>query len=122
MARKILSILVGYAIFAATAVALFKFSGQDPHADPAKSFMVLTAIYGALFSFIAGILTKLIARTRDLTINYVLAVIMAGFATFSFFKSGGNHWTQLLAIFVFAPISILGGLFYSKRATRYGRS
>ena len=115
MTRKILSIILGYAIFVITSLTLFKISGQDPHSDPTNSFMILTTIYGAAFSFVAGLITQLIAKTSHLKINYLLAFIIAGFATFSFFESEGNHWTQLLAIFIFAPISILGGLFYNKR-------
>jgi hypothetical protein len=48
-------------------------------------------------------------------LNYMLAVIIAGFATFSLIKSEGNRWTQILAIFIFTPMSILGGLFYMNR-------
>ena len=115
MIRKIVSIIIGYGIFVVTSLALFKIAKKDPHLDPTTAFIILTTIYGALFSFVAGFVTQLIARTADLKINYILAFIIAGFATFSFFKSDGNHWTQLLAIFIFAPMSILGGLFYNKR-------
>jgi len=115
MIRKILSIIVGYTIFVATSLALFKIAKKDPHSDPTTRFIILTTIYGAIFSFVAGLVTQLIAKTADLKINYLLAFIIAGFATFSFFKSDGNHWTQLFAIFIFAPTSILGGLFYNKR-------
>jgi hypothetical protein len=48
----------------------------------------------------------------------VLLFIIAGFATFSFLKANGSHWTQLLAIFIFAPISVLGGWFYKKRYSK----
>ena len=92
MIRNILSVLAGYVIF-----------------------VILTIIYGAAFSSVSGFITQLIAKTKNITLNYVLCFIMAGFATFSLFKTTGNHWTQLLAIFLFAPISILGGLFYIKR-------
>jgi hypothetical protein len=115
MIRKILSIIAGYAIFVVTSLALFKIAGQDAHSDPTAFFVMLTIIYGAVFSFVAGLVTQLITKSAGLKINYVLAFIIAGFATFSFFKSEGNHWTQLLAIFIFAPVSILGGLFYNKR-------
>ncbi len=115
MTRNIFSIIVGYAIFVATSLALFKIAGQDPHSNPSISFIILTIIYGAVFSFVAGLVTQLIARKAELKINYVLAFIIAGFATFSFFKSEGNHWTQLIAIIIFAPVSILGGIFYNKR-------
>ncbi|MCB0495858.1 MAG: hypothetical protein KDC79_06960 [Cyclobacteriaceae bacterium] len=115
MIRKILSIISGYAIFVLTSIALFRISGQNPHADPTIWFAVFTLIYGVFSSFIAGFLTRLIAKTTDLKINYVLALIIAGFATFSLFKTEGNHWTQLLAIFILAPASIFGGLVSLKR-------
>jgi hypothetical protein len=118
MIRNILGVIAGYAIFATTSLALFKLSGQNPHADATVIFIVLTAVYGAVFSFIAGLITQLIATTKSMTINYVLCFIIAGFAAFSLFKTAGTHWTQLLAIFIFAPVSILGGLFYKKRYNR----
>lgn len=118
MGRKILSIIAGYAIFVITALALFKFSGQQPHADPTTAFVILTAIYGIVTSFIAGLVTQIISRTKKLTINYILAIVIAGFAMFSLFKSAGNHWTQLLAIFIFAPASIAGGLMYKKKSNK----
>ncbi len=114
MIRKILGIIVGYAIFVISSLALFRVSGQAPHADAATNFMILTAVYGATFSVISGFVAQFIAKTKDLKLNFILAIIIAGFATFSFFKATGSHWTQLLAIFIFAPASILGGLFYHR--------
>ena len=102
MVQKILGVIVGYAIFVATSLALFKLSGQNPHADPTVFFVIVTVIYGAIFSLIAGFVAQLIARTKNLNVNYILAFILAGFAAFSFFKSTGNHWTQLTAILIFA--------------------
>lgn len=108
MIRKILGIIAGYAIFVATSLALFKISRQDPHSNPSTYFLIVTIIYGAAFSFVAGFVTQLIAK-GTLKLNYVLAFIIAGFATFSFLKSEGNHWTQILAIFIFTPMSVFGG-------------
>ena len=113
--RNILAVMVGYAIFVISAVLLFKFSGIDPHADPVIEILVLTIIYGLLFSFVGGFLTQLISKMNSLIINYVLAAIIAGFATFSLFKTAGNHYSQLAAIFLFAPASIAGGLMYLRR-------
>lgn len=118
MIKKILSVIAGYAIFVATSLALFKISGQDPHADPTIVFAIVTAIYGAVFSFVAGLVTQFLSKTLNLKINFILAFILAGFAAFSLFKSEGNHWTQFLAIFLFAPVSVLGGLFYKKRQNK----
>jgi CHASE2 domain-containing sensor protein len=68
-----------------------------------------------LFSFLGGLLAQLISTSGKLTINYVLAVIIAGFATFSLFKATGNHYSQLAAIFLFTPASLIGGLTYLRR-------
>jgi uncharacterized membrane protein YeaQ/YmgE (transglycosylase-associated protein family) len=114
MTRKILAVIAGYAIFVITSLALFKLSGHAPHADPGTGFFILTIIYGIACSFIAGLIVQLIARTKDLKLHYVLAFIIAGFAAFSLLKSDGNHWTQILAIVVFAPVSIVGGRFSNK--------
>jgi len=114
MTRKVLSIIAGYAIFVATSIALFKLSKQDPHTNPTVFLVILTVIYGIVFSFVAGLVTQFIARTKNLKLNYILSFIIAGFAAFSLFKSEGNHWTQLLAIFIFAPASITGGYFITK--------
>lgn len=121
MIRKILSVLAGYSIFVITSLALFKLSGQKPHADPTNLFVVLTAVYGAMFSFLAGLVTQLLSKAKKLNTTYILAFIIAGFATFSLFKSEGNHWTQLLAIFLFAPASVLGGLVSNKRSRSFSQ-
>jgi hypothetical protein len=105
-----LAVMLGYATFAVSAVLLFQLSGIDPHADPSAKVVIVTIGYGLAFSFIGGLLTQRVSRTRQLTINYVLAGIMAAFALFSLFKSTGNHYSQLAAIFLFAPASILGGV------------
>jgi len=118
MVRQISGVIAGYFIFVVSSLALFKFSGIEPHATAPLQIMVLTAIYGAGFSFLSGIISQYISNTNTLKTNYILALILAGFATFSYFKASGSHWTQLLAIFIFAPASILGGWFYLKRKSK----
>lgn len=115
MIRQILGVILGYVIFVISSIFLFRFSEVNPHEDAPKLFMVLTFVYGTVFSFVSGLVAQLISKTRNLKVNYVLFIIMAGFAAFSLFKSSGSSWTQLLAIFVFAPVSVLGGLFWIKR-------
>ncbi|QKJ63746.1 hypothetical protein [Flavobacterium sp. M31R6] len=115
MMKQILGVITGYAIFVISSVLLFRLSGVKPHVEASVAFMFLTFIYGTAFSFLSGLVTQIIAKTKNLKVNYILFIIMAGFATFSLFKSDGTSWTQLLAIFVFSPISILGGLFIIKK-------
>lgn len=115
MIRKIFGVIGAYLIFAVSAVMLFQASGRDPHKMQSTGFELSTAAYGFLFSFLAGIVLQSIARTRSLGINFILAGIMAGFAALSMLLSGGSHWTQWLAIFVFAPASVAGGWVYLRR-------
>ncbi len=116
--KNTVAVILGYAIFVISAVLLFQLSGIDPHADASIGFIILTIIYGSLFSFIGGLLTQLISKSGTLSINYILAGIIAGFATFSLFKTTGNHYSQYAAIFLFAPASVLGGLTYLKKKVK----
>lgn len=115
MIRQILAVIAGYAIFVISSVLLFRVSGINPHSDASQLFMVLTFVYGTIFSFISGLVTQVISKTKNLKINYILFIIMGSFAAFSLFKSSGSSWTQLLAIFIFAPVSVLGGYFWIRR-------
>lgn len=111
----ILAVISGYAVFAISAVLLFQLSGIDPHQNPSAGIIIMTVSYGMVFSFIGGLLTQLISRSGTLTVNYILAIIMAGFAAFSLIKTTGNHYSQIAAIFLFAPASIAGGMAYLRR-------
>lgn len=111
MLRKIAAILAGYAIFVIAAVILFQVSGVDPHSDPSTLFLIGVLACGIASSLIGGFVAQLIVKEGRLTVNFILALIIAGFATFSYFKTTGNHYSQIAAIFLFAPVSILGGYF-----------
>ena len=101
--------MIGYLIFAVSAVLLFKLGGIDPHAEASGGLLAGIVLFGALFAFIGGYVAKWIAASKALTVNVVLAVLMAAFAAFSLIKTEGSHYTQIAAIFLFAPVSLLGG-------------
>lgn len=117
MLRKTIAVIVGYLIFAVSAVLLFQLSGHDPHGEPSSGFAIIVILYGVIFAFAGGFVTKLITNAEGLRSNYILSVIMAGFAAFSLFATTGNHYTQIAAIFLFAPVSTIGG--YAR--TRFSR-
>jgi len=119
MIRNILAVIAGYLIFAVTAAALFSFGGIDPHADASAAVVAFVVVYGAVFAAIGGYAAHLIASSKTLTVNYVLGFIIAAFAVFSLLASSGSHYTQVAAIFVFAPLSLLGGYFHGKHTGSY---
>ena len=107
--RNIAAVIVGYLVFAVSAVLLFKLAGVDPHAEAGTRTMLLVVVFGAIFAFAAGLAAKAVAASSSLVVNVVLAVLMFAFAAFSALRSSGDHYTQFAAMFVFAPISLLGG-------------
>jgi len=107
--RNIFAVIIGYLIFVVSAVLLFGLSGIDPHAEAGPMNLALVIICGCIFSFLGGYVCKIIANSRSLTPNIALFLLMAGFAAFSLFRSEGNHYTQIAAIFLFSPLSLLGG-------------
>jgi hypothetical protein len=115
MLRNILGLIAGYAIFVIAAVLLFQLSGVDPHSDPSISFLLGVIACGIVSSITGGFVAQQISKDKKLTVNYILALIIAGFATFSYFKTTGNHYSQIAAIFLFAPFSILGGYFVIRK-------
>jgi nitrate/nitrite transporter NarK len=115
MIRNILAVIVGYLIFVVSAVLLFQLTGQKPHGETSTAFMIFVVLYGAVFATVGGFIAQIIAKSKTLIINYILALMMAGFAAFSLFKTDGNHYTQIAAIFLFAPLSVLGGYLYLRK-------
>lgn len=120
MIRSVLSVFVGYLIFAVSSVLLFTLTGQKPHAEASITFKIATIVYGSVFSIIAGFVLQLTARQQTLTLNYILAAVIFLFATISLVTASGTHWTQLFAIFIFAPISVLGGYLKFKTSNNKG--
>ncbi len=116
MLRNVLALIAGYAIFVVAAVLLFQISGIDPHSNPSAGFMAAVIVCGMLSSITGGFVVQQVSKDKKLTVNYILAVIIAGFATFSYFKTTGNHYSQIAAIFLFAPLSILGGYFAIRKS------
>ncbi|TSD66152.1 hypothetical protein FFF34_001760 [Inquilinus sp. KBS0705] len=109
MIRNVLSVIAGYMVFAVSSVMLFNLTGQPPHQDAPLSFKLITLFYGLFFAIVAGWVLQLIARQQTLRLNYVLAAVIFLLAGISMLTSGGSHWTQLFAMFIFAPASVLGG-------------
>lgn len=108
--RNIAAVIVGYLIFAISAVLLFNLSGIDPHAETGLMTKFGVVVFGCVFAFLGGYVAKFIAATDSLTVNIVLAVLMAAFAAISFINTPGEHYTQISAIFLFAPASLIGGI------------
>jgi peptidoglycan/LPS O-acetylase OafA/YrhL len=117
MVRNIIAVIIGYTVFALSSVLLFQLTGQAPHQDAPLQFKIITIFYGLFFSVAAGYVAQLIARQTKLTMNYILAALIFLLAAMSIiFSKDTSHWTQLFAMLIFAPASMIGGYLRSRRS------
>ncbi|MCX6132370.1 MAG: hypothetical protein NTU47_01040 [Ignavibacteriales bacterium] len=109
--RSFLAILVGYLVFAVSAVAMFQLSGVDPHQQPGVGFMIGSTIYGVVFAISGGYVSAAIAARKQLMHAGIVAAIIAVAALISIFAQPGfpTHWSQITAIVFMAPSAVLGG-------------
>ena len=117
MIRSLIAVIVGYAVFAVSAVILFAGSGTNPHGAVSASFMVLAIVYGMLFAGLGGYLAALIAKRKNFLHSVILTIVIASGALFSLLSSSGKGaiWSQVSAILLMAPLSMIGGYIRTRR-------
>jgi hypothetical protein len=52
--RSVAGVVAGYVLFAVSAVALFQATGRNPHAPQGPGFVLLSAVYGMVFTRARG--------------------------------------------------------------------
>lgn len=112
--RLLAGIVLGYLLFAFTAVVLF--IGRDPHAPAEPAVMVGTIGAGLIAAFVGGYVGGIVARGRELTAGLVIGAIIAAAATASLLAQPGEgaQWSQTSAFFM-APVAVLGAYIRSRR-------
>jgi len=117
--RSIVGVVVGYALFAVTAFALFRVTGHDPHAPASLAFMVVTVLEGVVFASAGGYVAGWIAGRRPVAHAVAVAVVLAAGAVASLVATLGHGavWTQVTALLFMAPSAVLGG-WWRARGTR----
>ncbi|HZE87685.1 MAG TPA: hypothetical protein VE090_05805 [Methylomirabilota bacterium] len=115
--RGIIAVIIGYLIFAVSAVLLFQFSGRNIHSSVEGSFMLITIIYGIIFATVGGYTTAFIAKHSPLKYAKALAILMGSLALISLLSQLGkvDPWSQLAALFFMTPAAFLGGLIRAKQ-------
>ena len=120
MVRGILAVIVGYVIFALSAVLLFQFSGQNIHSNVSAGFMLLTIVYGIVFAGISGFVTASLVQKKRLAYVKALAIFMGAIALVSLIAQWGKvaPWSHLAAIFLMAPSAFYSGLLRANQIKR----
>jgi len=118
--RSVIAVVVGYLVFATSAVALFQFSGHDPHSSDNMGFMMFSIFYGFFFATLAGFLAALIGGRYEIEHSLAVASLIAaaGAASLLMRSTLGVIWTQLAALLVMAPSAMAGGYLRMRQARR----
>jgi hypothetical protein len=118
MLRSIVAVIIGYIIFAASAFAVFFFSGQAAHAVASVPFMAVSIASGVVFALAGGYVAGWIAGRRPLAHGVAVALVLAAGATVSLASTLGHGavWSQIAALAVMAPSAALGGWLRGQQA------
>jgi O-antigen/teichoic acid export membrane protein len=115
--RSVVVVLVGYIIFAASAFAVFFFSGQRAHAEATVPFMLVSVGSGIVFAVIGGYVAAWLAGRNPLAHGVAVAGLLAVGAAVSLASTLGHGaiWSQVAALVLMAPAAALGGWLRARR-------
>jgi hypothetical protein len=115
--RGIVAVVVGYFIFAISAVMLFKLTGHNAHAPASVPFMIATTIYGMVFAALGGAASVVIAPTRDVIYARIVSSLIALGAAASLVLSPSTdaRWSMIASLLFMAPMAIIGGVIIARR-------
>lgn len=116
--RSIIAVLLGYVIFAGSAVLWFQVSGHRPHAEASLPFKAATAAYGMFLAAVGGWVTAWFAGRQPVKHGGLLAGVIATGAVASLMFSGAAAtWSQWSALLLMAPMAI-GGSYWRSHQIR----
>ena len=120
MLRSILAVVIGYLIFAVSAVLLFSLSGQDSHDVVPMWFLLISIAYGASFAALGGYLAATIARHNKFRHAAILSIVIGTGALISLLSRPGKGaiWSQLSALLVMAPAAMIGGYLRNRKSEK----
>jgi len=112
MLRSVAGVVAGYIVFAASAFAMFRVSGRDPHQLQDASFVIFSIAWGMACAFAGGYLAAAIAGRKARFHGGVVALIVALGAVASMLAQpgAGSWWSQVAALVLIAPAALLGGV------------
>ena len=119
--RSVGAIVCGYVLFALSAFAFFKISGQPPHQEAPPALMFGSIAVGIIAAFLGGYIAAWLAGRRPMAHGVAVALVLALGATVSLVSTLGHGtiWSQLAALLLMAPSAVLGGW---GRARQLGRA
>ena len=115
--RSALAVILGYVVFAASAVLLFNTARRDPHAPQKLGFIVFAVFYGVTFAGLGGLLAARIAPAKAMLHAALVALIIALGAIVSLVArpGAGSTWSQWTALVLMAPSAWAAAAVFARR-------
>lgn len=115
--RAIVGIVVGVALIAAGAVALFEAADMGQYDAASWWFMILATLWGVAIALGGGWLSQAIAGVTHLMPSAVVSVLIIASAVSSMITAppDGSVWGQMVAIVFMGPAATAGGWMYTTR-------
>jgi RsiW-degrading membrane proteinase PrsW (M82 family) len=103
--RSVVAVLIGYVVFAGSAVLLFNITKRDPHSPQNLGFIVFAAVYGMFFAGLGGLLADRIAPKKGTVHAAFVSLLIALGAAVSLLAApgAGSTWSQWAALVLMAP-------------------
>ena len=100
IARSTLAVVVGYLIFAASAFAFFRISGQPPHQAAPLPIMLESIAFGMNFALLGGYVAGWLAQRRPVAHGAGVAALLAIGGAVSLLSALGTGavWSQMVQI------------------------
>jgi FtsH-binding integral membrane protein len=120
LGRKVIAVILGYIVFAGSAVLLFKIAGRDPHAPQNFGFKLFAVLYGIVFAALGGLLAARIAPTKRNVPAALVAILIALGATISLIATwgAGSTWSQWAALLLMAPSALFAPMAVYRRTQK----
>jgi hypothetical protein len=111
MARSVIAVIIGYAIFALSAFVFFQISGQPPHAVAPTPIMLASIAFGTVFALLGGYVAAWLAGRQPLAHGVAVAAVLGLGAVISLVNTlgTGSVWSQTAALTLMAPCAAIGG-------------
>ena len=109
--RSLLSLILGYLVFAVTMVLLWMIFGYNPLDVPPDGFLVFSIFCECLFALGGGYVAALVAKRKEILHTGILTGVVAAMGILSLFwpLNELSWWANLATAFPIAPCFLLGG-------------
>ena len=112
MVRTIVAVAIGYAIFVASALALFAITGLRPNAPASTGIMVGSMGYGVAAAMLAGYVASRVGQSQPMMHAGMVGVLIAigALASIATRPQNAALWSHLGALLLMAPAALIGGI------------